>query len=128
MTKVNSLVTNKSTGKKKSGRVDNRGVNNHSAQHESVMEDEVSESDLHAQIYSIAILLTGCADDAQQVVDEVTFALQLEQTENNETLETRVHRLTYDSALIKLLNQVNRKSSKLEEATNKILTTNNYLA
>ena len=115
MTKINSGKTNSVASNQKEMKK--------AAEHELT-----EEADVQAQIYSIAILLTGCADDAQQVVEEVTFALQAEQPENNETLETRVHRLTYDSALLKLLNQVNTRSSKLEEATNKILNTSNYLA
>lgn len=87
-----------------------------------------SLEDWQDKIYSIAILLTGCADDAQQVVDEVMQALQAESSEHNETLETRVHRLAYDSSLVKLLGQVDAKTSKLEEASNNILTASNFLS
>ena len=89
---------------------------------------EAELDDWSDKIFTIAILLTGCADDAQQVVDEVMLALQTEASEPNETLETRVHRLAYDSSLVKLLGQVDRKTSKLEEASKNILTASNFLS
>lgn len=83
--------------------------------------------DYRSKIYSVAVLLTGSVEDAEEVVDEVFKTVCSEGHLAKEAIESLIHRLTYDASLAKLLEQVDNRAAELEETSSKILDIPTYL-
>ena len=83
------------------------------------------EEEWKEKVFSIAILLTGCADDAEQVAKEVMDSLlehnYSEQNYNIKKLEEKIHKLAYDASISRLFNQVKSKTRDLENTSNNLL-------
>ena len=83
------------------------------------------------KVFSIAILLTGCADDAELVAQEVMESLSehnySEQNYNIKKLEEKIHKLAYDASISRLFNQVKSKTKDLENTSNSLLEKQNYI-
>jgi len=83
------------------------------------------------KVYSIAILLTGCADDAEFVAQEVMESLSefnyTNQDYNITKFEEKIRKLAYDASIERLFNQVKSKAENLEDAGNNILEKQNYI-
>lgn len=89
------------------------------------------------KIHSIAILLTGCFEDAEEIVEQVFHEITFNHAEqykqqclsehNSETMEALIHRLTYDASLHRLLIQVDNHAADLEDTGDQILKTQKYL-
>lgn len=79
-------------------------------------------------IYSIAILLTGSIEDAEDVVDEVFEKITYNLTEiSHDDIEASIHKFTYDASLFKLLHQVEDRAADLENTGAEILKLPTYL-
>jgi len=85
------------------------------------------------KIHSIAILLTGSVEDAEEVVEEVfeevSFNLGDLNTKGYESdkMNSLIHRLTYDASLKKLLIQVDGHAADLVDTSSQILEKQKYL-
>ncbi len=96
---------------------------------EHILEHNLEE--WREKVYSIALLLTGSANAAEFVAQEVMESLSeykyTNQDYNITKFEEKIRKLAYDASIESLFNQVKSKAKDLEDSSNNILEEQNYL-